>query len=53
MTSFPKSPRLIKGGIVLINVDTSVTQQVIALQYNPDTLTRSLQIKALSEGANR
>jgi len=40
MSSFPNSPRLIKGGIVLIDPADSVVQRVIALQYNPDTLTR-------------
>src|SRR5207249_9761974 len=50
---FPNSPRLIKGGIVLIDPQTSVVQRVIALQYNPDTLTRSFQIKALTEGGDR
>ena len=49
MSGFPNSPRLIKGGIVSIDADTSVVQWVIALQYNPDTLSRNLQIKALSE----
>jgi hypothetical protein len=53
MTTFPNSPRLIKGGIVLVDAQTSVVQRVIALQYNPDTLTRSLQIKALAEGGDR
>lgn len=53
MSSFPNSPRLLKGGLVLINPDTSAVLRVIALQYNPDTLTRSLQIKAFSEGGDR
>lgn len=53
MSSFPNSPRLVKGGIVLIDAQTSVVQRVIALQYNPDTLTRSFQIKALTEGGDR
>lgn len=53
MTTFPNSPRLLKGGIVLINPDTSVVERVITLQYNPDTLNRSLQIKAISEGGDR
>ena len=53
MSTFPNSPRLIKGGIVLIDPQTSVVQRVIALQYNPDTLTRSFQIKALTEGGDR
>jgi hypothetical protein len=30
--------------------DTSVIQSVIALQYNPDTLTRTLQIQAVAGG---
>jgi Contractile injection system tube protein len=53
MSSFPNSPRLLKGGIVLIDAETSAVQRIIALQYNPDTLTRSFQIKALSEGGDR
>jgi hypothetical protein len=43
----PLSPRLIKGGIVTMDADTSVVLSVIPLQYNPDTLTRSLQIQSL------
>jgi hypothetical protein len=50
MTGFPNSPRLIKGGIVTMDPDTSVVQSVIALQYNPDSLTRTLQIQALPGG---
>jgi hypothetical protein len=46
MTGFPGSPRLVKGGLVLIDPDTAVVQRVISLQYNPDSLSRSLQIKA-------
>ena len=53
MTTFPGSPRLLKGGIVLIDPTTSTVLRIITLQYNPDTLTRSLQIKALTEGGDR
>ncbi|HWT00755.1 MAG TPA: hypothetical protein VN256_10955 [Pyrinomonadaceae bacterium] len=53
MSSFPGSPRLLKGGIVVIDPATSVVERVITLQYNPDTLSRSLQIKAISEGGDR
>jgi hypothetical protein len=53
MTTFPNSPRLVKGGIVLIDPDNGAVQRIIALQYNPDTLSRTLQIKALSEGGDR
>ena len=47
MTSFPNSPRLLKGGIVLIDPDVGAVQRVIALQYNPDTLTRTLQTQSV------
>src|SRR6185436_12951380 len=41
------SPRLVKGGIVTMDVDTSAVKSVIALQYNPDSLSRTLQIQAV------
>jgi hypothetical protein len=48
------SPKLLKGGIVLVNADSGAIERIIALQYNPDTLTRSLQPKAISsESADR
>ncbi|MBH5369761.1 hypothetical protein [Bradyrhizobium glycinis] len=43
MTSFPGSPKLLKGGIVLLNPDSGVPLQIVVLQYNPDTLSRTLQ----------
>jgi hypothetical protein len=52
MTSFPNSPRLIKGGIVIIDPETSAVKRIIALQYNPDTLTRTLQTKTAGSGGN-
>ena len=54
MSSFPGSPRILKGGSVLIDADTSAVLRVIALQYNPDSLTRSLQVQAVSaDGGDR
>jgi len=54
MTTFPNSPRLLKGGIVLIDPDTSAVHRIIALQYNPDTLSRTLQVKGVgAEGGDR
>ncbi len=53
MTTFPNSPRLLRGGIVLIDPETSAVLRIIPLQYNPDTLTRSLQIKGMGENADR
>jgi hypothetical protein len=54
MTTFPGSPRLLKGGIVLIDPATSAVRRIIALQYNPDTLARTLQVKGVgAEGGDR
>lgn len=50
MSTSPLSPRLIKGGLVTMDVDTSTVRSVIALQYNPDSLTRSLQIQSMPGG---
>lgn len=47
MTTFPGSPQLLKGGIVLLNPDTGQPVQIIVLQYNPDTLTRTLQVQGI------
>jgi hypothetical protein len=45
MTTFPGSPRVLKGA--LVGIDTSVpVPSVIVFQYNPDTLTRSLKPRA-------
>ena len=54
MTTFPNSPRLLKGGIVLLDPVTSAVQRVIALQYNPDTISRTLQVQGVGgEGGDR
>jgi hypothetical protein len=54
MSTFPGSPKVVKGGIVLIDPDTSVVLRVIVLQYNPDTLNRTLQVQGVgSEGGDR
>lgn len=53
MTTFPNSPRLLKGGIVLIDPDSGAVGRIIALQYNPDTMSRTLQPQAVKEGGDR
>jgi hypothetical protein len=50
MSASPISPRLVKSGIVTLDPDTAVVQNVIALQYNPDSLSRTLQIQAVPGG---
>jgi len=55
MTTFPGSPRIAKGGLVLLDPDsfTVLSNGIIVLQYNPDTLTRTLKIKGAEEGGDR
>jgi hypothetical protein len=55
MSTFPGTPRVLKGGIVLLDPDrfTVLPNGIIALQYNPDTLTRTLKIKGIEEGGDR
>ena len=54
MTTFPNSPKLLKGGIVLIDAENGRVARIISLQYNPESLTRSLQVQAAGgEGGNR
>lgn len=53
MTTFPKSPRLLKGAIVGIDPFNPLAS-VIVFQYNPETLTRTLYARtamAQNEGA--
>ncbi|HSF46915.1 MAG TPA: hypothetical protein VLA73_00980, partial [Burkholderiales bacterium] len=53
MNTFPNSPRLIKGGIVLIDPESSAVRRIITLQYNPETLSRTLQVQGVGETADR
>jgi hypothetical protein len=56
VSAVPISPRLLKGGLVLVDPASATVQRVITLQYNPDTLTRTLQTQSFSagsEGGNR
>ena len=52
MTTFPRSPRLLKGDIVGIDIFNPLAS-VILFQYNPDTLTRRLQAQMSGEGGGK
>ena len=41
------SPKLIKGGLVVMAPGGGAVRNTIALQYNPDTLTRSYQVQGV------
>ena len=54
MSSFPGSPRILKGGIVVLDPQTGAVRRIIPLQYNPDNLSRSFQIRGVgAEGGDR
>jgi len=53
MTGLSSSPRTLKGGLVLVDPLAGSVRRIITLQYNPDSVSRSLQIKGTGEGADR
>jgi hypothetical protein len=56
--SLSNAPQLVKGGLVVLNAAGNAVARSIALQYNPDSLTRSFQVQGAGgegggEGAQR
>lgn len=49
MTTFPGSPKLARGGIVVMNATTARLLRIIVFQFNPDTLTRTLQPQTIGQ----
>lgn len=47
MSGYPRSPKLLRGGLVLLDPTSGNVIRIIGLQYNPDSMTRSLQIKGI------
>ncbi len=45
MSTFPNSPKLLKGGLIVLSPEGTRARRIISLQYNPDTLTRSYQVQ--------
>ena len=43
--SLSSSPRLVKGGLVVLDAASGVVTRTISLQYNPDSLSRSYQVQ--------
>jgi hypothetical protein len=53
-SGFPGSPRLLRAGIVVADSVSLAIQRVISMQYNPDSLSRTLQIRsATGEAGDR
>jgi hypothetical protein len=49
----PVSPLLLKGAIVSLDPDTGIPLGIIPLQYNPESLTRSLQPQTIGDEPDR
>ena len=52
MTAFPNSPKVLKGAIVGIDPFNPLAS-IAVFQYNPDTVTRSLQVQGSGDGGDR
>jgi len=48
MTTYPRSPKILKAGIVLLDPVSFKVTRVVALQYNPEHLTRTLQVQSVT-----
>jgi hypothetical protein len=53
MTTFPGSPRILKGGLVLLDPDNGLPVSVINFQYNPDKLSRTLAVQGMGDHPDR
>jgi hypothetical protein len=53
MTGFSGSPRLTKGGLVLVDPQSAVVKRIVTVQYNPDSITRTLQIQGVGGEGDR
>jgi Contractile injection system tube protein len=53
VTTFPNSPRLLKAGLVLVNPESQTPERVIALQYNPESVSRTLVPQAIPDSPDR
>jgi hypothetical protein len=49
VTTFPGSPKLTRGGIVVLDPRSARMLRIIVFQFNPDTLTRTLQPQTIGQ----
>lgn len=52
MSSFPNSPKVLKGAIIGVDPFNPLAS-IAVFQYNPHTVTRSLQVQASGEGGDK
>ncbi len=55
MTSYANVPKTLKAGIVVLDPESAQVQQIIPLQYNPESLNRSFQVQGVdsADGGDR
>jgi hypothetical protein len=53
MSTFPGSPNLLKGGLVLMDPTSGAVLRVLSFQYNPESVSRSLAPQAASGDSDR
>lgn len=53
MTGFPRSPKLTRAGLVLVDPDSGAVDRIITLQYAADSLKRQLQVQSIEDEQNR
>jgi hypothetical protein len=53
MSTFPGSPKLVRGGLVLLDPVSGAIRRVVTLQYNPDSMSRTLQVQGVGEQGDR
>ncbi|WP_413797669.1 hypothetical protein [Streptomyces iranensis] len=52
MTRYPDIPKPVRSGIVLVDPERGTPQRIIILQFNPDTLERSLAPQSAGDQAD-
>src|SRR5262249_36866870 len=52
-TPFPGSPKTLRGGLVLVDPSSGAVKRVITLQYNSDSLSRTLQVQGVGDSGER
>jgi hypothetical protein len=53
MSTFPGSPKLIRGGLVLIDPSSDSVRRLINLQCNPDSVSCTLQVQGIGDQGER
>jgi len=51
MTTFPNSPKIVKGGIILVDAKSGATLNMISMQYNPESLIRKYTPQGFGDGS--